>query len=86
MNRQFPVSYEVISDTEDHIAESNPWYGILLHDDTVIESITIAEQEQITDQPTILLLIKNISPGTAFLMEIKQIKLSAGGCKLINPN
>jgi len=88
MNRQFPESYDIISDQVEHTPEnvSKPWYGIILHDDTVIEEITIAKKPKLVDLAVIALLIKDVPIGTPFLMNIAQIKLVSGACKMINPN
>jgi len=84
MNRQFPESYLVVNDFLQKTAVKTPWYGIILHSDTVIESITVAGES--FNAADALLLIKDIAVGTPFLMAITKIKLSAGSCKMIKPN
>ena len=88
MNRHFPTTYDIINDTDEHFPddENKPWYGIILHTETVIAEITLAGGPKITDQPTINLLVKDVPVGTPFLMQIKQIKLSTPACKMINQN
>ncbi len=87
MNRHFPTSYQIIQGVGEVTplkSNGKPWYGIILHEDTVIETITVGGVD--LDAAAALLLIKNIAVGTAFLMEIAKIKLSAGACKMINFN
>lgn len=86
MNQHFPKDYDIINDViENTPSGKKNWYGIILHSDTVIAEITVAGTK-ITNDATILLLIKDIPTGTPFLMDISKIKLTSGSCKMINPN
>ena len=86
MNQHSPQGYDIVNDVIENLPSGNKnWYGIILHSDTVIDEITVAGTK-ITNDATILLLIKDIPVGTPFLMDISAIKLTSGSCKMINPN
>ena len=87
MNRHFPTSYQIIQGLEEATPGTNqgkPWYGIILHSDTVIDTITVGGED--INAAKALLLVTDIAVGTPFLMTITKIKLSAGSCKMINAN
>ena len=84
MNPHFPQGYLVINDLDEHESGSKPWYGIMLHTETVIDTMTVNGKD--INASAALLLIKDVPVGTPLLMSITKIKLSTVACKMILPN
>ncbi len=91
MNKHFTKNHTIITGTvsTEPINAEKKWMGLIPHSDMVVEEITIvalpAKLTAVTT-PTAADYVKDIIPGAPFLCEITQIKLSAGGCKMINPS
>ena len=88
MNKHFTKDYHIITDTASHEADTNnpkPWMGIVPHTDFALETITIEGGEQLTGAAATN-YVADIPVGIPFLCRVTQIKLSAGGCKMIKPN
>lgn len=88
MNKHFTKDYDIITDTENHEAANaggKPWMGIIPHEDFAVTSITIKDKPQLTGADATN-YVAGILVGVPFLCQVTQIKLSAGGCKMIKPN
>ena len=91
MNKHFTKNHQIISDSNSITPlGSESWMGLIPHSDMVVEEITISginNDIKLTGAttPTASDYLKDIPTGLPFLAEIKQIKLTSGGCKMINP-
>ncbi|MCO6499119.1 MAG: hypothetical protein J5I47_01935 [Vicingus serpentipes] len=88
MNKHFTKDYDIITDTENHIAANGgdkPWMGIVPHADMDVESITIEGRGQLTGSDADN-YVADLPVGIPFLCQVTQIKLGGGGCKMIKPN
>lgn len=92
MNKHFTKNHDIITDTSSHTKlGTKPWMGIIPHTNFAVTEITIegvngdVKLTSLTT-PTAAQYVADIPVGQAFLCQVRQIKLSAGGCKMINPN
>lgn len=85
MNKHFTKNHTIIVDTLTHEKTGKPWMGIIPHTDFAVTSITLVDGTQLTGAAATN-YVADIPVGVPFLCQVTQIKLSAGGCKMINPN
>lgn len=85
MNKHFTKDHLIIVDTVTHVKTGKPWMGIIPHTGFAVTSITLLDGTQLTGADATN-YVKDIAVGVPFLCQVTQIQLSAGGCKMINPN